>query len=114
MVDNKVQDLLAKSKAIREKSEAITGMAKEARGTVAKMLKEHAQRAGVLIPESVWGILGPEAMAIRCQFYMNAFSGNSTAYSYWKSAQEHWFNRPGFDRTEFERLLSIYFNKTDK
>lgn len=113
MVDNKVQDLLAKSKAIREKSEAITGMAKEARGTVAKMLKEHAQRAGVLIPESVWGIRGPSAMALRCQFYINTFSEDPAA-SYWKSAQEHWFNRSGFDKAEFDRLLSIYFNKTDK
>lgn len=107
MVDNNVQSLLAKSKAITE-------MAKETSGIVVKMLKEHAEKAGVTIPESVWGIRGPSAMALRCQFYINTFSEDPAAYSYWKSAQEHWFNRSGFDRIEFDRLLFIYFNRADK
>lgn len=111
----KAKALRANAQALREQTEQMVAQVEDMRKvnqghlkTLKQMVRDHAERNGVELPEAIIENSSPASMAIRCQFYLAAFADNLNAQAYWGNFQGKWFAHPKFDRNEFDRLLSLY------
>ena len=99
------EDKIAQAKVrIEEVKEANQKRQEEFR----KFIRKQAEQDGIHLPNAAVEDLSPTGYAIRCQFYLAARTGNAAAQDYWANNLKKWFDRPGFDLSEFNRLCAHY------